>query len=138
MPIPSTRHPRVPGSRSGSVERDLLLMQRAVELIVEVGIDLDQKLQSEARPSERLRFVREATNRITRAANDAILPYRRAKRALEQESTSSDGRAEAAGQLQSRLAAARLALLAALDKAGTRYPWTAEAPRHTVITGGGT
>ncbi len=111
-----------------AVERDLLLLQRAALLIAELGRDLDARLEGEARPSERLRFVRETTVRITRTANDAIQAYRRARRSLDASvaAAGSDGAEFAA--LRTRLSADRHALLTVLEEAGTRYPKPSAKP----------
>jgi hypothetical protein len=119
-------HPRVPRPRATSLERDILLVQRASVQITELGVELDQALRAEGRPTERLRLVRDATNRITRAANDAIQAYRRARRALDAEAA----RGASSGDpdtTRARLSAARLGVLAALEKAGMRYPWSEPA-----------
>lgn len=101
-----------------SIERDILAVERASAVIVEMGAELDAQLAQEPRASEQLRLVREATNRITRTANDAIQAYRRARRAIDLRETPAS-----AGDPGERLGEARDAMLSALDAAGRRYPW---------------
>ncbi len=122
-------HPRVPRTRATAIERDLLLVQRASALIAELGDDLDQRLRNETRDSERMRCLREATNRITRTANDAIQAYRRARRSLDGESAR-DRDSDATREALHRLSAARRDVLAALATAGTRYPVPLDAPEQ--------
>jgi hypothetical protein len=105
-----------------AIERDLLLLGRAALLIEEFGEHLDEQLALEARPSERLRFVRETTVRITRTANDAIQAYRRTKRVLDASETGATGDGQGFAAMRERLSADRRALLAVLDKAAARYP----------------
>lgn len=105
-----------------AIERDLLLLENAALLIVELGERLDRELEREARPSERLRFVREATVRITRTANDAIQAYRRTRRLLDASAAGPTGDPRELTAMQTRLSAHRLALLAVLDTAKARYP----------------
>ena len=114
-----------------AMERDLLLLQRAGLLITELGEDLDGRLEHEARPSERLRFVREATVRITRTANDAIQAYRRTRRILDASAAGTTGDGQEFAAMRARLSTDRRALLAVLDKAAARYP---EAPADSGIT----
>ncbi len=114
-----------------AVERDLLLLQRAGLLITDLGRDLDGRLEGEARPSERLRFVRETTVRITRTANDAIQAYRRAKRFLDGSVAAAGGDGRDFAALQARLSADRQALLIVLDEARRRYPQPPADPRTT-------
>ncbi len=114
-----------------AIERDLLLLQRAGLLITELGEDLDGQLEHEARPSERLRFVRETTVRITRTANDAIQAYRRTRRVLDASVAGTTGDGQEFAAIRTRLSIDRRALLAVLDKAAARYP---EAPADSGIT----
>lgn len=114
-----------------SIERDLLLLERAGLVIAEYGQDLDGRLEHEARPSERLRFVREATVRITRTANDAIQAYRRTKRFLDASGADATGDGQEFAAMRRRLHTDRRALLTVLDKAAARYP---EAPPDSGIT----
>jgi hypothetical protein len=118
-------HPRIPEQplRVGSFE--LLTIQRAIALIEDLGADLDRQLETETRAAERLRLLRETTNRITRAANDAIQAYRKGQSAVSIELERPKGGTDVALLMRTRLRAARLDLLAALRAAGRRYPWTA-------------
>ena len=119
---------RVPQGRNRLAGLDLLAVQRATTLIDDLGADLDRQLMREARESERLRMLRETTNRITRAANDAIQAYGRARRTLNTELERRGGNTEAALAMQVRLRSARKDLLRALHSANRRYPSaTAEA-----------
>ena len=91
-------------------------------MIVELGNDLDRRLEDETRPTERVRLLREATNRITRTANDAVQAYRRARRSLDAELRRPSADIEAVNRLGDRLTAARADVLKALEAANTRYP----------------
>ena len=115
-------HPRVPAGRGRTGASDLLVIQRATQLIDDLGADLDRRLTEETRPAERLRLLRETTNRITRTANDAIHAYGRARKALSVQIERSNGSAEDALAMQGRLRSARLDLLRALSDASHRYP----------------
>jgi hypothetical protein len=119
-------HPRVPRTRATALERDILLVQQASVQIAEFGAELDQALRTEGRADERLRFVRDATNRITRTANDAIQAYRRARRVLDAEAAKGAYRGDS-DAARDRLNAARREVLEALEKAGMRYPWSEPA-----------
>jgi hypothetical protein len=121
VPSPLPNHPRVSQGRARIGGSDLLIMQRAIRLIDDLGADLDQRLHAETRPAERLRLLREATNRITRTANDAIQAYARGRRAVEARLDRPEARAEALAA-RDRLRDARLDLLRALDAASHRYP----------------
>jgi hypothetical protein len=134
--ISGTTKRRTPERGSGfnarsAMERDLVLLQRAGPLIAELGDDLDGQLEHEARASERLRFLREATVRITRTANDAIQAYRRTRRFLDASVAGATGDGQEFAVMRTRLDADRQALLAVLDKAAARYP---EARADSSIT----
>lgn len=101
--------------------------------IAEFGVELDRALRAEGRPSERLRFVREATNRITRTANDAIQAYRRARRVLDAEVAKGAYRGDPE-ETRDRLSTARREMLEALEKAGMRYPWSDPVTRKTTAS----
>jgi hypothetical protein len=126
-------HPRVPRGRNRVGGSELLLMQRASLLIEDVGADLDRQLAAETRAPERVRMLREATVRITRAANDAIQAYRRGRRAVKAELDRDKAGRDATLAMQASLQAARADLLQALQAAGERYPWARDlappAPR---------
>lgn len=120
-------HPRVPRGRSRIGDSELLVIERARALIEDLEAELERELGHEARPAERLRLLRETTNRITRTANDAIRAYDKARRAVEAELERNGPNAEAALATRVRLRAARLELLRALEVAGRRYPWAIAA-----------
>lgn len=67
-------------------------------------------------------MLRETTNHITRAANDAIQAYQRANRAVTAELAKPHGDVLAAREMHSRLQRARRDVLRALDVARRRYP----------------
>ena len=129
-PAPASGRGSVVGS-SGSLPRvasrlsmrraDVVLVQRASGEITTLGADLDRRLQGEARPSERLRMIRETTNQITRLANDAIHAYGRASRAVKAEEQRPDSDKVAAREMRTRLDEARAAMLAVLEVASRRY-----------------
>ncbi len=107
---------------------DILLVQRTSRMITELGLELDRKLAKERRPSERLRMLRETTNRITRAANDAVHAYQRTSRALRAELERPDGDGDTANAVRVRLEAARSEVLEALDAARAKYLDPESAP----------
>ena len=106
---------------------DVELVERAGPFITELGTALDRQLLSEQRPGERMRMLRETTNRITRAANDAIHAYRRAQRAMALELEKPDADTTAVAAMRQHLSSARVDLLRALDSASRRYPWSQPA-----------
>jgi hypothetical protein len=83
---------------------------------------LDRRLAAEQRPEERMRMLREATNQITRSANDAIQAYRRARASVDAELQMPEGDLTHARRMSSDLDVARAAVLAALAQASQRYP----------------
>ncbi len=107
---------------------DILLVQRTSRMIAEFGAELDRQLAKERRPAERLRMLRETTNRITRAANDAVHAYQRTSRALRAELERPDADHDAANAVRARLEAARRDVLEALETARARYPAPAPPP----------
>ena len=117
-------HPRVPRGRSRLGAADLLVVERATALINDLGADLDRQLGTETRESERLRMLRETTNRITRVANDAVQAYARAQRAITAHVERTDADVDAALLVRANLHTARRDLLRAIDVANRRYPWT--------------
>jgi hypothetical protein len=123
--IAHTFAPRSPG-RIALRTNDLAIVQRASAVITELGRDLDSQLAAEPRPTERMRMLRETTNRITRTANDAIQAYRRASRAVAAELERPKANHAAASDMSVRLEAARREMLRVLEVAGSRYPWTDE------------
>jgi hypothetical protein len=112
---------RPPNTRLGRRELDLQLIQGTPESIAEFTRTLDQRLAQEQRPEERMRMLREATNQITRRANDAIQAYRRARSSVDAELAMADGDWEHARRMSDDLDAARLDVLAALETANRRY-----------------
>jgi hypothetical protein len=83
---------------------------------------LDRRLADEQRPEERMRMLREATNQITRAANDAIQAYRRARASVSAELEMPNGDHAHAKRMAADLDVARAEVLAALETANKRYP----------------
>ncbi len=116
MPVPSTR--------LGRRTSDLRVLQRATANIDELNAALDRQLAGEPAEHERMRLLREATNQITRSANDGIQAYRRVSAAVRSEEARSDA-ADAAEllRIQSALETARRDLLRALEETSRRYPW---------------
>lgn len=111
-----------PPARPRAAVLDTQHVERAAAMIVELGSDLDRRLQRETRPAERMRLLREATNRITRTANDAVQAYRRARRSLDAELRRPSADVEAMNRLGERLTTARADVLQALEAANARYP----------------
>jgi hypothetical protein len=125
-----------PWARSRVVQRtseDLSVVRYSGALIVDLDSELDRLLLSEQRPIERVRLLRETTNRITRAANDAVQAYRRASRAVRLELQRPDADVEAATATRARLDRARSDVLAALEVAKRRYPPAGEMDRPSPI-----
>jgi hypothetical protein len=120
------------GNRLAVRTKDLQLVQRASATILELGAALDARLLNERRPAERLRMLRETTNRITRTANDAIQAYGRASRAVTAELQRPNTDPAAAQEMRQRLDAARTEVMAALQVASLRYP---SADTATAIEG---
>jgi len=112
----STQH------RLGLRRNDLEIVESASTTIADLGVELDRHLAREQRPSERMRMLREATNRITRTANDAVHAYRRASRAIKTELERPDANVETAELMRTRLDEARARVLEALAVANERYP----------------
>jgi hypothetical protein len=113
---------RPPNTRLGRREPDLLLLQQAPSVIADLTRTLDQRLAKEERPAERMRMLREATNQITRTANDAIQAYRRARASVDAELKMPDGDHPHAERMSGQLEIARKNVLAALETASHRYP----------------
>lgn len=123
MPEPSTGAMPQLGRRLAARRNDLLMVQRAAGSIVEFGDALNASLLNEERPSERLRMLRETTNRITRIANDAVQAYRRVNHAIAAEVERPTGDIELATAMRGRLQQARAEMLSALEDASHRYSW---------------
>ena len=122
-------HPRVPRGRSLLGGSELLVMERARALIEDLEGQLERQLRNESRATERLRLLRETTNRITRTANDAIHAYDMGRRAVNAALERNGPNADAALAMRDRLRAARLELLRALEVTNRRYPWAGAAGR---------
>jgi hypothetical protein len=110
-----------------------MVIQQASALIEELGSTLDAQLGEQPRQSERLRLLREATNRITRAANDAIRAYGKGQRLVGSEMQRGDAHAADAAAMERKLRDARLELLRVLESASRRYPWANAAPAEARI-----
>jgi hypothetical protein len=113
--------PSASDRRLASRHRDLQLVQRATPAINEIRTSLNWLLVREMRAAERLRMLREATNRITRTANDAIQAYRRVKATLAVEIERPDGNRDRARSMLGQLHAARSEMLATLEEASRQY-----------------
>ena len=112
-----------PPTRLGRRGLDLQRVQRSAALIEALNADLDRRVAATTRPEERLRLLREATNQITRAANDAIQAYRRVAEAVRIELETKSGDEQAALEMREALNGARADLLRVLGVASQRYPW---------------
>jgi hypothetical protein len=113
--------------RLAARREDVTVIQQATQLVADLGVQLDLQLEKEHRPTERMRMLRETTNRITRAANDAVSAYARTRRLLRVEMERPDADVKAVERITHRLDAARGDLLQALERASQRYP-TPEVP----------
>lgn len=127
MTLSRRSRPRMPVRRNRLAAYDLLTIQRASSVISDLDAELDAKLEHEANARERLRLLRETTNQITRAANDAVQAYRRASRAVNAELEKPNANITAAKEMRAHLGAARRELLGVLDVASRRYPWAGES-----------
>jgi len=112
---------------------DVRIVQRAGSFIEDLGADLDRQMQHERRPAERMRMLRETTNRITRVANDAVHAYQRASRAVSAELAKPNPDIAAALRTRAILDAGRSDILRVLELAGHRYPST-DADAETAPT----
>lgn len=115
---------------------DLQFVQQATAAIMQLNESLDRQLLTEPRPAERLRMLRETTNQITRAANDAIQAYRRARGAIQAELEMPSGDRLQAQSMRDLLDSARADVLGALETTSRRYtwaePWPAERASATI------
>jgi hypothetical protein len=102
---------------------DVRAVQRASASILDIGSALDRRQLAERRPAERLRMLREATNQITRTANDAIQAYRRASATVHAELAIPDGDHDEARAMRLELEAGRSELLRVLELMSGRYSW---------------
>ncbi len=112
-----------PTTRLGRRTSDLRVLQRATAHIDELNQALDRQLATEQVEAERMRLLREATNQITRSANDGIQAYRRVAGAIKAEEARSDVDPDELRRIQSALDAARAELLQVLEATSRRYPW---------------
>lgn len=115
-------------TRLGRRAADVRTVQRAAAVIEDLNATLERRLTSEARASERLRMLRETTNQVTRAANDAIQAYRRARATLDAELEMPHGDLEGAREMRLVLDRARSDLLTALELTSRRYSWASWPP----------
>lgn len=118
---------RPSNTRLGRREPDLLLIQQTPAAIEDYSRMLDQRLADEQRPEERMRMLRDTTNQITRAANDAIQAYRRARASVGAELEMPAGDHAHARRMAAELDLARAQVLAALEVANQRYPSGSES-----------
>ncbi len=91
-------------------------------MIADLTRTLDQRLENEQRPAERTRMLREATNQITRTANDAIQAYHRARASVKAELEMPEGDHAHAKRMGAQLEVARKDVLVALETTSHRYP----------------
>jgi delta 1-pyrroline-5-carboxylate dehydrogenase len=124
-------------TRLGRRVPDLQLLQRAPGSIADLIEILDRRLAEEQRPEERLRMLREATNQITRTANDAIQAYRRARAAVSAELEMPDGDWPHARKMSAQLDLARADVLKALEQTSHRYSWAEPWAKGEVGTANG-
>jgi hypothetical protein len=117
---------RPPNTRLGRREPDVQLIQGTPAAIADLIQTLDRRLADEERPAERLRMLREATNQITRTANDAIQAYRRTRAAVNAELAMPNGDHAHAKRMSAELTVARQGVLKALEETSRRYPTVAE------------
>lgn len=110
-------------TRLGRRTADARVVQRATASIVDLNNSLDRALRDERRPDERLRMLRETTNRITRGANDAIQAYRRASAAVDAELQMPGGDRDQAHRMRLLLDGARADMLSVLEVTSHRYSW---------------
>ena len=110
-------------TRLGRRRADMKLIQQASRSITELSASLDRQLAAEDRPAERMRMLRETTNRVTRTANDAIQAYGRVRSALSSEIERPEGDRDGAREMQRHLSDARAEVLRALDAMKQRYAW---------------
>ncbi len=121
-----TRSQTRPGRRS----TDVRVVQRATTSIVDLNESLDRAMRAEPRPDERLRMLRATTNQITRAANDAIQAYRRARAAVHAELQMPGGDRKQAQRMQLLLDGGRADILRVLEVTSRRYSWADPWPSH--------
>jgi hypothetical protein len=115
-------------TRLGRRLADVRTVQHATAVIEDLNVDLERRLANEARPSERLRMLRETTNQVTRAANDAIQAYRRARATVDAELELPHADLEGAREMRLVLERARTDVLTALEITSRRYSWSSWPP----------
>ena len=115
-------------TRLGRRVADVRTVQYATAMIEDLNEDLERRLANETRPSERLRMLRETTNQVTRAANDAIQAYRRARATVDAELELPNGDLDGAREMRLVLDRARADVLTALELASRRYSWASWPP----------
>ena len=114
--------------RLGRRVSDIVVVQRTTAFIEDLNAALDRQLLDEQRPTERLRMLRETTNRITRASNDAIQAYRRVRAAIQVELQLPDGDQAHARRMRLTVDAARDDMLRVLEVTSRRYDWAKPWP----------
>ena len=117
-------------TRLGRRGADVRVVQRATTSIVDLNQSLERAMRAEPRPDARLRMLRETTNQITRAANDAIHAYRRAQAAVHAELQMPGGDRKQAQCMQLLLDGGRADILRVLEVSSRRYWWADPWPSH--------
>jgi hypothetical protein len=112
-------------SRLARRRADLRTVQHVAARIEAFNATLDAQIAATTRPEERLLRLRDATNQITRAANDAIQAYRRVASSIREELAAEHGDKAAAEVMQRHLQRARADMIRVLEVASRRYPWAA-------------
>jgi len=112
-------------SRLARRRADLRTVQHVAARIEAFNATLDAQIAATTRPEERLLRLRDATNQITRAANDAIQAYRRVASSIRDELAAEHGAKGEAEKMQRDLQRARADMLRVLEIASRRYPWAA-------------
>jgi hypothetical protein len=112
-------------SRLARRRADLRTVQHVAARIEAFNATLDAQIAAATRPEERLLRLRDATNQITRAANDAIQAYRRVASSIRDELAAEHGAKGEAEKMQRDLQRARADMLRVLEVASRRYPWAA-------------
>jgi len=124
-------------TRLGRRGADVRVVQHATTSIVDLNQSFDRAMRAEPRPDERLRLLRETTNQITRAANDAIHAYRRAQAAVHAELQMPGGDRKQAQRMQLLLDGGRADILRVLEVTSRRYwwadPWPSDEGRAEAV-----
>jgi hypothetical protein len=116
--------PRLHSRLSRRISADLRIIRGATRRVEEQSGILDRQMKGDGRPAEQLRHLRQATGQITRAANDAVQAYRRVSVALREEAGRTDADATEVERATREVAEARSDMMAALEVASHRYPWS--------------